>query len=79
MHTQHALALARQRQADLRRGAPTPRLPGPRWERPLAALARVASRKRQRFGWLLVEVGLQLAVEGSERPEAPAGETRAAA
>jgi hypothetical protein len=65
MHTQHALALARQQQEDLRRAATTPG--GARLARSRAWVnaARLMPR-RQRLGWLLVDVGLQLAVDRDE-------------
>ena len=69
MHTQHALSLARQRQDDLRRRARTPRLAASRHGAGFGAALRLASRKRQRLGWLLVDVGLQLAVDRAEPDE----------
>jgi hypothetical protein len=81
MHTQHALSIARQHQADLRRGALTDRLGGLRGDVVLAAASRHASRRRRKLGWLLVEVGLQLAVDRPEEAAqpAPVGERQAAA
>jgi hypothetical protein len=72
MNPHQALELALQRQASLRgeRAAPT-RLhwsPRVRWRDTLAA----ASRARRRTGWVLVEVGLRMAVQ----PDAPEMEER---
>ncbi|MGC9961556.1 MAG: hypothetical protein ABSE47_06590 [Acidimicrobiales bacterium] len=74
MHTEHALQLARQRQADLRRGTRTPRLERRRRSFVGGVVVRAAAQPRQTLGWLLVDVGLKLAVN---RPE-PAEERAAA-
>ena len=63
----------------MRRGAPTARFVVRPRRLTVAGIARLLSRRRRTFGWLLVEVGLKLAVQEPERGGEHLDERRAAA